>query len=258
MKEIPLLQPEDIEVKVKKVIEGRALLLLYKTARVDMAILDQVFGPENWCNDYREIKGNLYCGIGIREDADHDFIWKWDCGIESKEDDEGNQKKGEASDAFKRAGFKVGIGRELYTAPTIWIDAETFKGNGDKSFKLMDSAAKYSVKEIEYDDKVISRVVIVDRFGEQVYPSKKAKKSNEAKKNKSSETKEKQAGKGKSYQPPRCSICGKVVTPRRGKDRILSAEEVYEKTGHKCAACWLKGDKENKEPEQTKIEEVEV
>ena len=260
MKEIPLLKPEDIEVKVKKVIEGRALLLLYKTARVDMAILDEVFEPENWCNDYKEIKGNLYCGIGVRDNADMDFIWKWDCGIESKEDDEGNQKKGEASDAFKRAGFKVGIGRELYTAPTIWIDVATFADKDKKVYKLMDSTAKYSVKEIKYENRVISKVVIVDRFGEQVYPKKNtptARKEDETR-----VTNEKQTEKGKSYQPPRCSICGKVVTPRRGKDRILSAEEVYEKTGHKCAACWLKGDKENKELEpkieQPKIVEVEV
>jgi hypothetical protein len=32
--------------------------------------------------------------------------------------------KGEASDAFKRACFKWGLGRELYTAPFIWVPAE--------------------------------------------------------------------------------------------------------------------------------------
>lgn len=113
-----LLSADEIEVKVKKVTEKGVVALLYKTARVDMDILDETYGPENWQDDYKEIKGNLYCGIGINE------VWKWDCGIESREDDKGNQKKGEASDAFKRAGFRWGIGRELYSAPFIWIPAE--------------------------------------------------------------------------------------------------------------------------------------
>ena len=249
MKEIRLLEPEDIEVKVKKVIEGKALLLLYKTARVDMAILDEVFGPENWSNDYKEIKGNLYCGIGIRENADHDFIWKWDCGIESREDEEGNQKKGEASDAFKRAGFKIGIGRELYTAPVLWIDADTVTDE-KKNIKLKDKSARYSVKEIEYtDNKAISRVVIIDRFGKQVYPKNKETQQQKAEENS-----------GKSYEPPRCSVCGEVVRPCQRKDKVISADEVYEKCGHKCIKCYLKNEKKTEEPiaQQTKIEEVEV
>lgn len=171
-KEIRLLTKDDIEVKVKKVLDGKALLLLYKTARVDMAILDEVFGVFNWCNEYKEIKGNMYCGVGVRESADKDFIWKWDCGIESREDEEGNQKKGEASDAFKRACFKVGIGRELYTAPVIYIKAETVADG--KKHKLKDSFAKYTVKEIQYNEnREITKLIIVDRKGVQVFPVNK-------------------------------------------------------------------------------------
>ena len=171
-KEIRLLTKDDIEVKVKKVLDGKALLLLYKTARVDMAILDEVFGVFNWCNEYKEIKGNMYCGVGVRESADKDFIWKWDCGIESREDEEGNQKKGEASDAFKRACFKVGIGRELYSAPVIYIKAETVADG--KKHKLKDSFAKYTVKEIQYNEnREITKLIIVDRKGVQVFPVNK-------------------------------------------------------------------------------------
>ena len=61
-----LLNENDIEVRVKKVTEKGAVALLYKTARVDMDILDETVGPENWTDDYKEIKGNLYCGIGIQ------------------------------------------------------------------------------------------------------------------------------------------------------------------------------------------------
>lgn len=187
MEQIRFLKANEIDVKVKKVYtndknEGRALLLLYKTARVDMQILDEVFGRMNWCNEYKEIKGNMYCGVGVRESEDKDFVWKWDCGIESREDDEGNQKKGEASDAFKRACFKIGIGRELYTAPVIRIGVSV-KQEG-KGYKLSDSFAKYEVKTIEYNQETgeITKLVIVDRHGVQVFPENKQQNTPPAKK----------------------------------------------------------------------------
>lgn len=242
MREIRTLAPEDIEVKVKKVIDGKALLLLYKTSRVDMAILDEVYGTENWCDDYKEIKGNLYCGIGIRENKTDNFVWKWDCGIESKEDEEGNQKKGEASDAFKRAGFKLGIGRELYTAPTIWVDTETVTDG--KVYKLKDRYATYSVKEIEYNNRSVSKIVIVDKYGNQVFP------------------------KTKTNQPPIeepktkkviCDRCGQEVRPVKKKNGIIvSAQEAKEKCGGLCAECYLKKQEEEKAIVNTGIEEVEV
>lgn len=144
-----LLTEKDIEVKVKQVKENGAVLLLYKTARTDMDVLDEAVGAENWTNDYKEIKGNLYCGLAVREKEDDTFIWKWDCGIESREDGEGNEKKGEASDAFKRAGFRWGIGRELYSAPFIWIPADKMNvitNNG--KCKTFDT---FSVEKIAYD-----------------------------------------------------------------------------------------------------------
>lgn len=148
---IPLLTSEDIEVKIKQVTKTGALALLYKTARVDRRILNDVFGPMNWTSDYKVVKDNLYCGIGIRTKADEDFVWKWDCGIESRGDDDGNEKKGEASDAFKRAGFAVGIGEELYSSPFIWLEVETVQTNG--KWVLKDPYAKYVVTHIGYNEK---------------------------------------------------------------------------------------------------------
>ena len=151
MDKFRLLTPDDIEVKVKQVNEKGAVLLLYKTARTDMDILDETVGAENWQCEYADIKGNLYCSIGIRfpEGIGERWTFKSDCGIESREDDEGNQKKGEASDAFKRAGFKWGIGRELYTAPFIWIPAAKFTmANGPKP-RTYD---RFSVTQIEYTE----------------------------------------------------------------------------------------------------------
>lgn len=152
----PLLTKDQIEVKVKKVSESGAVLLLYKTARTDMDLLDATVGPGNWTNDYREIKGNLYCGIAIRDNGE--WIWKWDCGIESRNDGEGNEKKGEASDAFKRAGFRWGIGRELYTSPFIFVSMPTERrGSG---YQLV-GFPKFWIEEIDYENRTISKLRVM-------------------------------------------------------------------------------------------------
>lgn len=146
---MPIFRPlrfDEIEVKVKKVTEKGAALLLYKTARTDMDILDETVGPDAWTNDYREIKGNLYCGIAIHTETG--WIWKWDCGVESREDNEGNEKKGEASDAFKRAGFRWGIGREIYSAPNIFIQPDRVQIHGQNGkYRTYDI---FSVEKIAY------------------------------------------------------------------------------------------------------------
>lgn len=170
------LKADEIEVKVKQVIKTEKwsgiVALLYKTARVDMDILDETFGVEGWQCEYETIKDNLYCKIGIWSDKHSQWIWKQDCGIESKTD-KGNEKKGEASDAFKRAGFKVGIGRELYTSPKILIPAEVIVGK-DGNYYLKDKYETYSVNEIQYDDKGdIASLGIVDRKGNIVFAWKK-------------------------------------------------------------------------------------
>lgn len=163
-----LLKANEIEVKVKQVKETGLVALLYKTARTDMDILDEEYGAENWQCEYEEIKGNMYCKIGIWSEKLSQWIWKQDCGIESREDGEGNEKKGEASDAFKRAGFKWGIGRELYTSPFIWItsDVATIKSFKDK-YTCND---KFSVKKIEYNDnREIIALEIVNQKNKVVY-----------------------------------------------------------------------------------------
>lgn len=163
-----LLKANEIEVRVKAVYEKYIQVLLYKTARVDMDILDETFGPENWQNDYKEIKGNMYAGIGVFLSSQ--WVWKWDCGVESNTEKE----KGEASDSFKRAGFRWGIGRELYTAPKIAILTDAIGGaeKSEKGWKLKKPFIKFSVKEIEYTDKTISKLTIVDDKGNVVWSNK--------------------------------------------------------------------------------------
>jgi hypothetical protein len=143
--------------------EGKGLvLLLYKDARVDQNILDETVGTENWQREHYECKGNLFCRVGIdtnaivSKDAPQEcfgarWVWKADCGTESNTE----AQKGEASDSFKRACFNWGIGRELYTAPFIWIPAS--KCNIKKAIK--------NGKEVFscYDNFIVEKIVIENK-----------------------------------------------------------------------------------------------
>ena len=170
-----LLTANEIDVKVKQINENGCLLLLYKTARVDMAMLDEKYGPANWQCDYKTINGVLYCGIGVLrvDNGQPSWVWKWDCGIESRDND-GQEKKGEASDAFKRAGFKWGIGRELYTAPFIWANVPTKaienKRTGITTYQLADKSMRFEVADISYDESgAINKLDIKTNKGQLVY-----------------------------------------------------------------------------------------
>lgn len=137
--------------------KGRATLLLYQDARVFMDILDETVGNENWSKEYYEVKGNVYCRIGIKT-ADG-WVWKADCGSESNVDAE----KGEASDSAKRAAVCWGIGRELYQTPKVKINCPDSYYYNDKM------TMTFSVKEIEWEGKILKSLVIVDKFGKEVY-----------------------------------------------------------------------------------------
>lgn len=160
------LRADEIECRVGTVGANGFTLLLYKDARTDMNILDETVGANNWQKDYKEIKGNLYCGVGIWDETKSQWIWKWDCGTESYTEKE----KGEASDAFKRACFNAGggIGRELYTAPFIFIRAKTEREG--KGYHLCDKKDGYGYKvaQIEYEGGRISHLVIT-KNGTQVF-----------------------------------------------------------------------------------------
>lgn len=150
MKELRLLRPNEIDVRVGTINEKGATLLLYKDARVDMNILDEA--GVKWKRSHELINGNLFCTISIWDDEIKEWISRQDVGVESQAEKE----KGQASDAFKRAGFNFGIGRELYTAPFTWISASNYEGfiNG-KTQQGKDRWAtydKFAVKTISYDE----------------------------------------------------------------------------------------------------------
>ena len=152
------LRADEIECRVQSVKEKGLVLLLYKDARVDMNILDETVGAENWQREHYECKGNLFCRVGINVDSvlmpgvtdAERWVFKSDCGTESNTE----AQKGEASDSFKRACFNWGIGRELYTAPFIWIPAEKCNITNGKCYD------KFAVEKIIIENKQIAAVAI--------------------------------------------------------------------------------------------------
>lgn len=150
--EIRALKADEIEVRVAQVGNsngrGWASLLLYKNARVDQNILDETVGQFNWERDHFECKGNLFCRVSINQNYKDDtlppvWISKSDCGAESYTEKE----KGEASDSFKRACVNWNIGRELYSAPQIFVNVDTEYDERKGSYKIKGKLDFY-VKDI--------------------------------------------------------------------------------------------------------------
>lgn len=158
-KKIRCLNPNEIEVRVAQVTEKGVQLLLYKDSRCDKRILDETFGIDGWKNRYEEIKGNLFCTISIWDEEKKQWIDKCDCGVESFSEKE----KGEASDAFKRACFNVGIGRELYTRIFYFANVPTKKNDKGK-FELADRYTTFHVSEIKTNEQTekIEKIKIAD------------------------------------------------------------------------------------------------
>ena len=82
-----------------------ASYLLYKDARVDMTMLDEVVGPLNWQRTHEFKDGKLYCNVGIYDEDKEQWVWKEDVGVESNTEAE----KGQASDALTIMEVKLCI-----------------------------------------------------------------------------------------------------------------------------------------------------
>ena len=171
--QIRLLKAEEIECRVGMISEKGLSLLLYKDARVDMKILDEVYGSSNWQRKHEVIGGNLYCTVSIWDEKKQQWIAKMDVGTKSNTEKE----KGEASDSFKRACFSIGIGRELYTAPFIWISAE--KIDIHKKADRYVTYDKFKVSSLSYNEnREIKDISIVNQNGKIVYQLKSTSEKN--------------------------------------------------------------------------------
>ena len=159
------LHADEIECRVGSVSEGKGCSLwMYKNARVDMTLLDEVVGPENWKRSHELINNNLFCTVAVRSDKG-EWVTKQDVGTESYTEKE----KGQASDAFKRACVNWGIGRELYTCPFVWINLRNEEWRQGYNGKLQPKT-QFVVSAIEYDDqRRVSFLQIKDGNGEVRY-----------------------------------------------------------------------------------------
>lgn len=164
------LKANEIDVRVAQIDKNWCTLLLYKDARVDMNILDESVGSMNWQKKY--LRDNANCIVSIWDSEKNQWIEKEDTGTESFTEAE----KGLASDSFKRACFNWGIGRELYTAPSIFIfprkdmvkqkedeePKEFFEGKNGK----YQTKTKFYVDYIDYDsNRNIQNLIIRDHKG---------------------------------------------------------------------------------------------
>lgn len=173
------LKANEIEVRIGQINEKGATLLLYKDARVDMVLLDELGKP--WKREHQLIDGKLFCTVSVWNSEINQWESRQDVGVESNTEKE----KGQASDSFKRACVNWGIGRELYSAPFIWIPASSYDGfvrkidqNGKKIYATYD---KFSVTKIAYDDnrEITNLEIVNDKTGQVVfsYPRKDHKKA---------------------------------------------------------------------------------
>ena len=186
------LNASEIDARVASVTKSGCSILLYKDARVDMNLLDETVGPMNWRRTHQLIGDRLYCTVEIWDAEKQQWIAKQDVGTESYTEKE----KGQASDSFKRACFNIGIGRELYTAPFIWITSG--KVNIEENNGRYTTKDRFSVDDIGYDESGnICRLVIRNekkniiayQLGEAVTEEEKAEKHyDEVREQKISET----------------------------------------------------------------------
>jgi hypothetical protein len=174
------LNADEIEVRIQQVVEGggkiKAVLLLYKNARVDMDMLDEHFGCFGWQREHSFKDGKNYCKVSVYDRGAQRWVSKEDVGIESNTE----ETKGEASDAFKRACVNFGIGRELYTAPSIVLELnqnEVYQAGLNKANKPLYRTlgwVRFRVGHIAYnaEKRTIESLNIVDSNGRVRYTYK--------------------------------------------------------------------------------------
>ena len=113
MKKFRNLRADEIDVRINQIASNYCTMLLYKDARCDMNILDETVGALNWKREHT--RENANCIVSIWDPEKSEWVSKEDTGTESFSE----QEKGLASDSFKRACVNWGIGRELYSSPSI-------------------------------------------------------------------------------------------------------------------------------------------
>ena len=153
------LKPQQIEVRPTNTKnKGRASLLLYIDSRAATEILDETFGTFNWQIEYKPINDKIYGRLSVYDTIKNQWVAKEDTGSESNIEAD----KGQASDILKRCLSRWGC-NFLYSAPEITINCP------DKYYYNDKLSMSFKVSEIEYIDKKISQLTIVDKFNNIVF-----------------------------------------------------------------------------------------
>lgn len=124
-------QETEVEWRAQKVgyANGKpyAMVLCYVQNRAIMDRLDNVCGPMNWQNQFKEWKNNSQlCGISIFDKEKKEWITKWD----GAEETDIEKIKGGLSDSMKRAAVQWGIGRYLYKLEATFAECSEEKQKG--------------------------------------------------------------------------------------------------------------------------------
>ena len=149
-----LLQPlnsNEISLRIFEMIKKEKTvyisLFAYKTAQTDTNRLNKIFGAGYWKNEfYLDKMNNVVCSIFLYNDEIKEWIKKSDVGTPIIDNGE-YTARGSYSEAFKRAGSRLGIGIELYNLPEILIpitEKDTIKVNGIYKYK-------HSIKKWKFD-----------------------------------------------------------------------------------------------------------
>lgn len=236
MNQFRLLRADEIDCRINTITEKGLSLLLYKDARCDMNILDETVGPMNWTRSH--LRENANCVVSIWDEKKGQWVSKEDTGTESNTE----AAKGLASDSFKRACFCWGIGRELYTAPFIWISADKCNirengtdRNGKKRFACYD---RFEVEKIAYSEtsSEISGIAIRNaETGKRVFSwASGPKKVTTPQEEQKADTSDSKRSEDYSYVGLACCECGSTIT---------EAERNYSMTKWRkplCRACQKK------------------
>ena len=153
MRSIRLLKAAEIELRPQCIKDGKCTLVPFIDSRSASALLDETYGKENWNLEYKAVNDAIYGRLSIWDEEKQRYVYREDTGEEANI----SKDKSLASDILKRLSVRFGVS-ELYTVPRITIPDDGYGNTG------------YKVSEIEYNEyREICHLVIVNRFGKEVY-----------------------------------------------------------------------------------------
>lgn len=161
MKELKFrpITAQEVEIKPTDTkVQGKCTLLLFIDSRAAAQILNETVGVMNWQIEYKDVAGKIYGRLSIWDEDRGCWIYKEDTGSEGNIEAD----KSLSSDILKRCLARWGCDY-LYYTPRVQITCP------DKYYYNGKMTMRFSVRELEFNGKECTKLVIVDRFGNVVY-----------------------------------------------------------------------------------------